>query len=152
MLQMRRLRSRGMTPVQGHTAPGLGTRPAHSCPETLLGLSSGCGDEVERVQESEGVGGAVLLGLSSLRSEARNSHAPVSTPGEVTFPQPRASPLGSHLPAERGEPRHAPCPATCTCPREPRPRGRGPASRPAVGTPRCVPLPLPQRLPGPEGT
>lgn len=70
-----------MTPVQGPTAPGLGTRSAHSCPETPLGLSSGRGEEVERVQEREGVGGAVFLGLSSLRSEAPNSLAPVSTPG-----------------------------------------------------------------------
>lgn len=39
----------------------------------------GWGEKVKRVQKSEKECGAVFLGLSSPRSEARNSHAYVST-------------------------------------------------------------------------
>lgn len=68
-----------MTLVQGHRELGLENRSAHSLSSNSFESELGWREEVVRVQESEGEGEAVFMGLSSLRSETRNSRAPVVT-------------------------------------------------------------------------
>lgn len=90
------------------TQPGLGTRSAHSLSCNSFGSELGYGEEAEHVQETEGEDGDVCMGLSSLRSEARNSRGLLSTPRLGHTP---SRPLGGSGLANTSVPSAVPSPS-----------------------------------------